>query len=59
MLIPALAKGKVAGQIEKINLLGHAGALEFSQDESGLHVTMPDEKPCDFAFALEITGLEM
>ena len=59
MVIPALAKGKVAGKVEKINLLGHAGALEFSQDESGLHVTMPEEKPCDHAFALEITGLEI
>ena len=57
-VIPALAKGKVAGKIEKIILLGHTGALKFSQDESGLHVTMPDEKPCDYAFALEITGLE-
>jgi alpha-L-fucosidase len=58
-IIPALAKGKVAGKVEKINLLGHAGALEFSQDESGLQVTMPDEKPCDYAFALEIAGLEL
>jgi len=56
-LIPVLAKGK-AGKIEKINLLGHNGDLQFSQDESGLRVTMPDEKPCDYAFALKITGLE-
>ncbi len=54
VLIPALAQGK-AGTIEKINLLGHNGDLKFSQDESGLHITLPDEKPCDYAFALKIT----
>ena len=59
MVIPSLAKGKVAGKIEKINLLGHKGSLEFSQDEAGLHITMPADKPCDHAFALEISGLEI
>jgi alpha-L-fucosidase len=59
VVIPALAAGKVAGRIEKVNLLGHAGALAFSQGGDGLHVTMPDEKPCDYAFSLEITGLEL
>jgi alpha-L-fucosidase len=58
VVVPALAKGKVTSKIEEINLLGHAGALEFSQDENGLHVTMPEVKPCDHAFSLEITGLE-
>jgi alpha-L-fucosidase len=59
MFIPALAKGKADGKIEKVSLLGRTGALEFSQDEIGLHVTMPEVKPCDYAFALEITGLEL
>ena len=58
-LLPTLAKNRVAGKIEKINLLGHSGALEFSQDENGLHVTMPEARPCDYAFALEITGLAL
>jgi hypothetical protein len=39
-------------------MVAHAGALKFLQEASGLHVTMPEEKPCDYAFALEITGLE-
>jgi alpha-L-fucosidase len=58
LLIPALAKDKAAGQVEKVALLGHTGALEFSQDETGLHVKLPSTKPCDYAFALEITGLK-
>ena len=58
-VIPALAKNKIGGKVASVNLLGHSGALKYSQDETGLHVTMPDEKPCDYAFALEITGLEL
>jgi alpha-L-fucosidase len=52
-LIPALASGKHP-KIEKVNLLGHKGALAFAQDETGLEVTLPVEKPCDFAFSLKI-----
>jgi alpha-L-fucosidase len=59
VVIPALAKGKVVGKIEKATLLGHAGALEFVQDENGLRVTMPEQKPCDHAFALEISGIKL
>ena len=60
--ITALASGAVQpsmGRIEKVELLGHAGALEFTQDTAGLHVKFPYEKPCDFAYALRITGLKL
>ena len=43
------------GLIEEITLLGHDGALEFSQDEAGLHITSPVEKPCDHAYTFKIT----
>jgi hypothetical protein len=33
--------------------------LEFSQDETGLKVKLPIEKPCDFAYTLKITGLKL
>jgi alpha-L-fucosidase len=59
VVIPALAKNKNGGKVANVDLLGHSGALKYSQDETGLHVTMPDEKPCDYAFTLEITGLEL
>jgi alpha-L-fucosidase len=47
------------GKIEKVELLGHAGALAFTQDAAGLHVKFPAEKPCDYAYALKITGLKL
>jgi alpha-L-fucosidase len=42
-------------EISNICLLGHEGQLEWSRDESGLTVKLPDRKPCDHAFALKIT----
>jgi alpha-L-fucosidase len=54
-VIPALASGKYP-KIEQVHLLGHKGPLKFVQDEAGLKVQMPSEKPCDYAFSLEITG---
>lgn len=58
--IPSLGEGRSAsGKIEKVELLGHNSALAFTQDAAGLHVKFPTEKPCDFAFALRITGLKL
>jgi len=58
--ITSLATGKApSGKIEKVELLGHAGVLAFTQDSAGLHVKFPTEKPCDYAFALKITGLKL
>jgi alpha-L-fucosidase len=61
------AKSLPAGKIEKVELLGDKRRfrflgnkpLAFTQDETGLHVTFPAAKPCDFAYALKITGLKL
>ncbi len=59
-LITALAADKAPlGKIEKVELLGHAGALAFTQDTAGLHVKFPADKPCDFAYVMKITGLQL
>jgi hypothetical protein len=42
-----------------VELLGHAGNIEFKQDAAGLKVAFPAERPCDFAYALKITGLKV
>ncbi len=42
------------GKIHNVELLGHKGKLKWSQDEAGLKVAMPAEKPCDFAVTLKI-----
>jgi alpha-L-fucosidase len=49
------AAGKIAG----VELFGHPGALEFSQDETGLKIKLPAGKPCDYAFSFKITGLKL
>jgi alpha-L-fucosidase len=59
-VITSLATGKApSDRIEKIELLGHVGELEFTQDAEALKVKMPSEKPCDYAFALKITGFKL
>jgi alpha-L-fucosidase len=47
------------GKIATVELLGHKGTLKFTQDGQGLTVEMPPEKPCEYAFALKITGLKL
>lgn len=46
------AKGKVTA----VTLLGHTGPLQWSQDETGLKVTLP-AAPSEHAIALKITGV--
>jgi alpha-L-fucosidase len=49
----------VTGKIAKVELLGHAGTLEFTHNAEGLAVTLPAEKPCNYAIALKITGTDL
>ncbi len=61
-VITSLARGAPdlpEGQVERVELLGHPGELEFMQDAEGLKVRMPAAKPCDYVFALKITGLKI
>jgi alpha-L-fucosidase len=58
--ITSLATGKpVQGKVAQVELLGHAGPLQFTQDAGGLKVKFPGEKPCDFVYALKISGLKL
>jgi alpha-L-fucosidase len=61
-VITSLAKGAVAasGPIE-VELLGHDGALASTQDETGLKITMPADRPAGGTnfFTLKITGLNL
>jgi alpha-L-fucosidase len=43
------------GQVKQVQLLGIDGNLPFVQDQSGLKVTLPGKKPCQFAYTLKIT----
>ncbi|MBV9296634.1 MAG: alpha-L-fucosidase [Acidobacteriaceae bacterium] len=44
------------GKIQDVALLGFDGKLDWSQDSSGLKVTMPQQKPSDYAIVFKVTG---
>jgi alpha-L-fucosidase len=46
----------LVGKIQNVELLGFDGKLDWSQDNSGLRVMMPAQKPCDYAIAFKVTG---
>ena len=57
LVIRSLAKMPgVTGEVTGVRLLGHQGALQWSHDGNGLTVIVPTEKPCEYAYALRITG---
>ncbi|MCX7011113.1 MAG: alpha-L-fucosidase, partial [Candidatus Sumerlaeota bacterium] len=58
--IKALAKGSphVTGEVAGVKLLGSEAKLKFTRDEGGLKIELPKAKPCENAFAFEITGLK-
>ena len=48
-----LYKKKITG----IRLLGSSKPLEWDQTKEGLIIQLPNEKPCQHAFAFEVTGV--
>jgi alpha-L-fucosidase len=57
--IASLASGKSPGAVQRVELLGHRGELQFTQDGDGLKVRLPAEKPADYAYSLKISGLKL
>ena len=53
--IEIAALGKNAGAVEKVEMLGHDGTLEFTQTDTGLKVKLPADKPCQHAWSLKIS----
>jgi alpha-L-fucosidase len=37
-----------------VELLGFKGKMKWTQDDKGLAVELPEQKPCDHAIALKI-----
>ncbi len=58
--IKTLAKGSAnyKGQIASVTMLGASGELKFQRTDDGLIVTVPAEKPTDYAYTLKITAGE-
>jgi alpha-L-fucosidase len=60
VVITSLAAGKgMQGKVEKVLLLGNDSYLQFTQDGEGLIFKFPSERPCDYAYALKISGLRL
>ncbi|MGD0088433.1 MAG: alpha-L-fucosidase [Planctomycetota bacterium] len=55
----AEAKDAPAGRIEGVSLLGCAARLDWSRTGEGLVVTLPEQKPCEHAFVLKISGRDL
>jgi alpha-L-fucosidase len=56
VLVAALPKGyPPGGKVEKVELLGKTGALDFTQDENGLSVKLPAELPSQYFSTLNVT----
>jgi len=56
--IPALrfeAQNQV-GKIQNVELLGHPGKLQWTQDARALTVQLPEAKPCRHALAFKVLG---
>jgi len=49
----------IVGDVQGVRLLGSDGNLPFERNQDGLTVVFPRNKPCDHAYALEISGLDV
>jgi len=59
VLTKLATSGDTSGTVEKVELLGHDGELRFEQNEKGLSVSLPNEKPCEHAWGLRISGQKL
>jgi alpha-L-fucosidase len=55
-VIKSLGRGSslAAEQIESVEMLGSSEALTWSQQEDGLHITTPSQRPCDHAYTFKL-----
>jgi len=55
VIAPLATKGALdAGKIRNVELLGFKGKVKWTQDEGGLKVEMPEEKPSEHAVTLKV-----
>lgn len=52
--IRTMKLGGAAGKVQSVRMLGYAGELLFSQNEDGLWVKLPAQRPCEYCFSLKI-----
>ncbi len=54
LLIKTLAEGNYSKPVHQIELLGAKGPLQFTRDQNGLSISLPPEKPNDYAYTFKI-----
>jgi alpha-L-fucosidase len=47
--------GALGGRIQQVTMLGVDSALSWTQDEDGLKIDVPGDKPCDYAYTFKVT----
>ncbi len=52
--IRSLAEGKTPETVKEVRMLGAEGTLAFTRDREGLHISLPKEPACRYAYAFEI-----
>ncbi|MCY3021280.1 MAG: alpha-L-fucosidase [Planctomycetota bacterium] len=50
---------EIRNEIKNVRLLGHGEKLQFAQNAEGLSIMLPEQKPCEHAFALKISGRDL
>ncbi|MBV9642354.1 MAG: hypothetical protein JO334_02175 [Verrucomicrobia bacterium] len=45
------------GEVTDVSLLGNKGKLDWSRDQDGLTVHLPQQSPGKYAYTFKITGL--
>lgn len=60
-LLRVLAAGAsgIKGDVKSVRLLGSSAKLPWTRTREGLEISLPAQKPCDHAWALKITGLDL
>lgn len=61
LAVRVLASGAsgIKGGVRSVSLLGAAEKLKWERTPSGLEVTLPEKEPCEHAWVLKITGLDV
>ncbi len=56
LTIKSLAEGsELCGKtVDCVRMLGHAGTLMWKRDRAGMKVTLPEKKPCDHVYTVEV-----
>jgi len=61
LIIKTLGKNQAGlkGDITSVQLLGSSSKLAWTRSDAALTVTLPAQKPCEYAWALKIEGLDL